>query len=156
MYRENFELSQVHNSSESENKDRELMALYESLKASREEQKRILREIRNNFKEQKESNPFETEDATPQDPEHMKRVVAEMQDIFIGGAEKYLPENSTLKNDIIRFYSDPERLYTELSNVFRNQSSDTINATLQKSREYFSDKDRFIKYVISKDYSVAN
>ncbi len=132
----------------------ELLIKYEALKENREKQKQLKKEIKKMLGEvEDESSPYED---IEQNNEHMKEVVSKMQQIFTEGAEKFLPEESTLRKDVVQFYSDPDRLYNELSYLFKGTSNDEIDERVEAAKERFADKNTFLNYVVDKDYSVTS
>ena len=86
---------------------------------------------------------------------HIRHTVKKVQDIYINATKKYLPEESILGKQIIKFYSDPERLFKELSNVFRGVKLEEIDQRVGRVEELFKNKKFFIKEVKSKNFSTS-
>lgn len=87
-------------------------------------------------------------------PEYMEGVVERISGLYIKAAERHLPEG-VLRRQIIKFYSDPERLFEELSNVFRDKSPEQIDQVIERVEEKLEDKDTFINYAVTKDFSTS-
>lgn len=87
--------------------------------------------------------------------EHMKDTVKRVQDMFINAAEKYLPVGNQFRNQIIKFYSDTDRLSKELSNVFKGVEESDIDRKVEGVKEQLNDEKFFIKEVLSKDFSTS-
>lgn len=83
-------------------------------------------------------------------------VVERVQDIYIKAAEQYLPEESLIRKQMIKFYSDPGRLYEELSHVFKDTKKEEIEKLLNETERNLQDKKYFVENVLSKDFSTAH
>ena len=136
---------------------------YEKLKKNTQEQKRIKRELLALYEDTQptqESNTPEqntTPEVSNERKEQMEDVVEQMQEIYTTYAEKYLPEGSSLKKDILAYYEDKERLYIELSNVYTGVSYERIKEEIQEMKEaYENDKNTFLVFVSTRDYSLGN
>jgi hypothetical protein len=77
--------------------------------------------------------------------ETIRQVVERVCDIYREAAQKYLLEGSQLMADILEYYSDYDRLNTELSNVFRGCSQEEIDSRLNKLTTLFEDKTFFVE-----------
>lgn len=86
---------------------------------------------------------------------YIKEVVKKVQEIYIKAAEKYLPDGGSLKKQIIKFYSDPERLQKELSNVFRGVDVGEIDKRVKNVEESFKNRDVFMEQALSKDFTTS-
>lgn len=87
----------------------------------------------------------------------IKNAVLKMQELFIKSAEQYLDKESDkyLKEQIIKFYSDENRLKTELTNVFSDMGSDDISKKIEEESKSIENKDDFIKYVETKNFATS-
>lgn len=144
---------------EKQDTELEFLAVYDKLKKNREEQKKIREELLRTFEKnggEKIKVEKTEQESLEQNNEHMKKTVTRIQDIYTNCAKKFLPENSSLQNDIIRFYSDPKRLYTELSNVYRGLSEEKIDQEIEAMENAYLDKNKFLRFVSTRDYTVTN
>jgi|GEM_PF-6390664 len=89
--------------------------------------------------------------------DNIKNTVSKMQELFIKSAEQYLDKESDkyLKEQIIKFYSDENRLKTELTNVFGEMSSDDISKKIKDVSKSIENKDDFIKYIETKNFATS-
>lgn len=87
--------------------------------------------------------------------EFIREKVREVQEIHQEAAEKYLPAESPLREQINLFYSDEARLCTELTNVFRGMTIEQVNKALEHAAEELATEAGFLKYIANKDYSTA-
>ena len=87
--------------------------------------------------------------------EFIREKVNEIQELHREAAEKYLPESSPLRQQMELFYSDEERLKTELGNVLRNKSEQEANEWAEGFKEAFETEGDFLEHVATKDYSTA-
>ena len=78
--------------------------------------------------------------------EELKNTVKKVQDLYIGLAEKYLDQKSTLKERIINYYSDSERLERELSVVFKGLNEQEINSEIERVSKLFENRTFFIEH----------
>lgn len=88
---------------------------------------------------------FETP-ITTKNQEAVLNGVHRVQLLFIGFAEKYLEQGDPLREYIVQYYSDSERLDTELGNVFRDLSEEEINERISAIEKSFTDPKNFIEY----------
>jgi hypothetical protein len=90
-------------------------------------------------------------------PEDIKNAVNRIKAIFINSANQFLidPEQQALKDQIIKSYSDDDRLFDELSNVFRGVSSEEIAERLEAGERELADKENFINYVNDKSFATS-
>lgn len=105
--------------------------------------------------EQEESSVVESNINNNEDD--IKNAVLKMQELFIKSAEQYLDKESDkyLKEQIIKFYSDENRLKTELTNVFSDMSGDDIFKKIEETSKAIESKDDFIKYVETKNFATS-
>ncbi|MDE1919342.1 MAG: hypothetical protein KGH56_01450 [Patescibacteria group bacterium] len=86
---------------------------------------------------------------------HLRDTVKKVQDMFIGAADTFLEKDSPVRAQIIKFYSDPERLFKELSNVFRGVEPEEIDARVAEVEEKLKNESFFLREVLSKDFSTS-
>lgn len=82
-------------------------------------------------------------------------IVRRIQNAYLSAAEKYLPKESPLRNQIILFYSDFDRLYAELSNVFEGTEKDVVEKKVEEIETLTGDGTAFTEYVHTKNYATA-
>ncbi len=75
-----------------------------------------------------------------------ENIVKLMQDLYIGLAEKHLPEESSLRKRIIEYYSDTSRLQEELSAVFKDVTQKEAAKRIQEVASKFEDQTFFIEH----------
>jgi hypothetical protein len=80
----------------------------------------------------------------------IEAVTEEVQDLHISLAKEYLPEGNELRNRIIDFYSDTERLTGELSRVLEGLSQSEIDERLSNMKERFKTPSSFVEYFSKK------
>ncbi len=73
-------------------------------------------------------------------------VTEKVQNLYIGLAEKYLPEKDPLRAQIISFYSDSGRLQSELQNVFSGLTRREIDAQIESAVQKLEDRTFFIEH----------
>ncbi len=77
---------------------------------------------------------------------NIENAVQRIQRLFISFAESYLPEGDPLRDFVVSYYSDTERITSELGNVFAGLGEDQIEKKMMSAERAFSDKDYFIEY----------
>ncbi len=89
--------------------------------------------------------------------EYIQDAVIKIQKLFIDSATKYLDKESDhyLREQIIKFYSDGDRLNLELSNVFRGVKEADVFTKIEQISKSFAEKESFIKYVETKNFATS-
>src|SRR3989338_5089320 len=82
----------------------------------------------------------------PENNDSIKNAVKDIQDLYIGLAERHLPEDNPLRMRVIEYYSDTPRLEEELSVVFKDATDETIKSQLREAAKKFEDRTLFIEY----------
>lgn len=87
----------------------------------------------------------------------IKNAVEKIQEIFIKSAEQYLDKDDDkyLKEQIVKFYSDDNRLKTELSNVFNGIKEEDIDKKIDEMSKSIDNKEDFVKYVETKNFATS-
>lgn len=75
-----------------------------------------------------------------------EEVVKRVQHLYIGLAEKYLPEEDRLRKRIVDYYSGTERLRQELSFVFKDMDEKEIDNKINKVEQLFQSRTLFIEH----------
>jgi hypothetical protein len=78
--------------------------------------------------------------------EKMKNVTESVQKLYFELADKHLDEKSPLKEKIINFYSDFDRLQNELKVVFKGLSEGEISKKIEEVKERLNDKTFFVEH----------
>lgn len=83
----------------------------------------------------------------PEEPAEINidQIVEKEQDLHIQLAKEYLPEGDWLREQIIDYYSDTERLKEELANVYEGMSEKEASERIEKKRYTYSNKKEFIE-----------
>jgi hypothetical protein len=84
--------------------------------------------------------------------ENIEEIVKKVMDIHRLAAAKYLPEGK-LRNQVIKFYSDPDRLSKELANVFRNMDEQKVEDWMREREKLTSDEELFVEFANTKSYA---
>ena len=72
--------------------------------------------------------------------------VEKVAGIHIAAAERFLPEGDPLRDYILEYYSDTERLTSELAHVFRGRDEAAINEFIDARTRAFEDKSTFVEF----------
>ena len=95
----------------------------------------------------KRGESFYREEKEKVEKVNIEEVTRRIQDIYITSAEKYLSDNEELRNAVIDYYSDTERLQKELTNVFTRSTKDEVEEKIDAIAQMFKDKDTFVNEV---------
>lgn len=88
---------------------------------------------------------FEQFSTSHEEEPGMEDIVRKEQDLHVRYAKEYLPEGSKLREEIIDFYSDTDRLKDELSNVYQGMSQEEIETRLEEKKDRYDDNTRFVE-----------
>lgn len=111
-----------------------------------------------NLPNKSESKDFsDTENIKINNDRGVENATKEIKEFFIESATQYLDkeEDKYLKDQIIKFYSDEERLKTELTEVFRDVDEEEISKKIKEAQEKFGNKEAFIDYVTTKNFATS-
>ncbi|MCX6795141.1 MAG: hypothetical protein NT165_00165 [Candidatus Falkowbacteria bacterium] len=89
--------------------------------------------------------------------DYPKNVTEKIQDFFVKSAGEYLNKDSDeyLREQIIKFYSDKNRLDEELSQIFRGVKEDEILQKIDTICQSIDNKEDFIQYVETKNFATS-
>ncbi len=84
--------------------------------------------------------------------ENIEEIVNSVIDMNLLAAAKFLPEGE-LRDQIIKFYSDPERLTTELKNVFQRMDEQQFEKWMEQTEQLTSNEELFVEYANKQNFS---
>ena len=94
--------------------------------------------------QQKINQDNKTTDKTEE--EKIKNITENVSRLYINLANKHLDDKNPLKEKIINFYSNFDRLQNELKFVFKNLNEEEINLKIKETEEKLNDKTFFIEH----------
>ncbi len=87
-----------------------------------------------------------------EEKEAIKEIVARVIDMHCQAAKNYLPDGK-LRDQIIKFYSDADRLSNELANVFKGMNEQGVKNWIEEREKITNNKDLFIEFANTKSFA---
>jgi hypothetical protein len=85
-------------------------------------------------------------EADGSEEKRISEAIIKISRLYVEHAEKYLVDDTELKNAVIDFYNDSSRLSDELRNVFAGKNGSEINEYVDSVENVCADKDSFTNF----------
>lgn len=78
--------------------------------------------------------------------DNLEEIAERVQDLYITLAESYLPKEDSLRERIINYYADTEKLKSELATVFEDLKEKEIKRRIKNLEDTYANKTFFIEH----------